>query len=112
MKINKLQLIICLFMARDGLFTSAQWVVTVAGSGAVGSTDGQGTQATFNGPRGVTVDKSGNIFISDWFSHQIRKINTSGYVSTFAGGGAAGGSPSGDAAQLSEHGPVLSADAE
>lgn len=40
-------------------------VSTVAGSGAQGSSDGAGTTAGFYRPQGVTVDASGNIFVSD-----------------------------------------------
>jgi sugar lactone lactonase YvrE len=61
-------------------------VTTVAGlAGVTGSADGVGAAARFNGPRGVAVDNSGNIFVADTFNDTIRKITPAGSVSTFAG---------------------------
>ena len=47
--------------------------------------DGPGNLAIFYGPAGVTVDQSGNIFVAEMWNNRIRKIDTNGYVSTFAG---------------------------
>lgn len=64
--------------------TQAGVVSTWAGSGAIGFDDGIGTLATFNGPDGITVDHSGNVFVSD--NHNIiRKITPDREVTTFAG---------------------------
>jgi sugar lactone lactonase YvrE len=60
-------------------------VSTVAG-GTPGYQDGQGTNAKFNFPQGVVVDSYGNIYVADNANNRIRKIDTSGNVSTFAGG--------------------------
>jgi len=61
-------------------------VTTLAGrSGENGSVDGPGDVARFNQPWGVTVDSSGNVYVADSGSHTIRKITTSGIVSTIAG---------------------------
>jgi ATP-dependent protease HslVU (ClpYQ) peptidase subunit len=62
-------------------------VSTFAGSGIAGATDGSGIGASFNYPRGVTVDASGNIYIADNGNNKIRKITSSGVVSTLAGNG-------------------------
>ena len=59
---------------------------TFAGKGGVyGSADGTGSAARFYGPQGIAIDSSGNIFVSDSGNSIIRKITTSGVVSTLAG---------------------------
>ena len=65
-------------------------VITLAGSGASGSTNGSGTDASFNHPRGMAVDKRGNVYVVDHDNHKIRKISPRGEVSTVAGSGAQG----------------------
>ena len=65
-------------------------VTTFAGSGVGASVDGQGTAASFNGPRGITIDSFGNLYISDFNNNIIRKIDTSANVTTFAGSGVDG----------------------
>jgi sugar lactone lactonase YvrE len=60
-------------------------VTTLAGNGNRGHQDGTGSQATFDDPTGITVDASGNVFVTDNNSSLIRKITPDGQVSTFAG---------------------------
>ena len=61
-------------------------VSTLAGLGkASGTNDGVGTAARFNGPQGVAVDVGGNVYISDSGNQTIRKIDTTGLVTTLAG---------------------------
>lgn len=67
-------------------------VSTFAGTGVVGSTDGNVSVAEFNGATGVCVDSFGNIFVADYYNNKIRKIDTLGDVSTVAGSGAIGSS--------------------
>jgi len=67
--------------------TPAGVVSTLAGTGSIGATDGIGSLATFNEPWGITCDTLGNIFIADTKNYKIRKIDSSGIVSTVAGTG-------------------------
>lgn len=65
-----------------------------------GFVDGPGISAKFSYPRGIAVDATGNLYVTDTYNHKIRKIDTSGNVTTFAGSiqGAADGT--GTAAQF------------
>ncbi len=74
-------------------------VITFAGTGDVGRTDGPAAQAEFNWPRNLLFDDQWNLYISDSSNDVIRKINTDGEVTTFAGSGGRGhqDGPKGDA---------------
>ena len=65
-------------------------VTTIAGSGAPGFLNGQGTSAQFNAPRAISVDSTGNIYVVDYNNNRIRKITDTGSVSTLSGTGAFG----------------------
>lgn len=60
---------------------------TLAGTGQAGQRDGAAAQAQFNGPTGVAVDWQGNVYVSDTYNDQIRKIDMQGMVTTLAGTG-------------------------
>jgi sugar lactone lactonase YvrE len=70
-------------------------ITTVAGNGLpmCGNTPcptgdgGPATLANLNYPTGVAVDSSGDILIADSFDNRIRKVDSSGTISTLAGDG-------------------------
>ena len=61
-------------------------VSTLAGSGRAGKDNGIGMNATFNMPTGLCADGNGNLYVTDYNSHLIRKIVISTReVTTLAG---------------------------
>ena len=67
-------------------------ISTVAGNGTrgFGGDGGAATAAQLNRPVDVAVDGSGNLYIADNFNHRIRKVDSSGNISTVAGNGTRG----------------------
>jgi sugar lactone lactonase YvrE len=66
--------------------TSAGVVSTLAGSSANASyKDGTGAAAFFNTPIGISIDSSGNLYVADSANDVIRKITSTGVVTTFVG---------------------------
>jgi sugar lactone lactonase YvrE len=79
-------------------------ISTIAGNGTAGYSGdgGQATAAEINSPGNVAIDASGNIYIADFGNNTVRKINTSGIISTFAGNGVMGYSGDGGNATAAE----------
>jgi uncharacterized protein (TIGR03437 family) len=63
-------------------------ITTVAGTGAQGYSGdgGQAASAALNRPEGIAFDSAGNMYIADTNNNAIRKVATSGVISTIAGG--------------------------
>ncbi len=55
-----------------------------------GFLDGLIQNAKFYRPYGIETDKWGNLYVADEWNHAIRKISTTGYVTTIAGNGKSG----------------------
>jgi sugar lactone lactonase YvrE len=65
-------------------------VITLAGNGTEGFTDGEAESAEFRFPNGVAVDRQDNLYIVDAGNFCIRKITKNGVVLRFAGSGIRG----------------------
>ena len=59
-------------------------VVTVAGTGAAGFSGDRGpaASASLNGPYGLAVDGTGNLYISDNSNRRVRRVTPAGIIST------------------------------
>ena len=64
-------------------------ITRVAGTGqsGFGGDGGQAVLAKLNFPFGVCTDSQGNVYIADEGNNRVRKIDTNGIITTFAGGG-------------------------
>jgi sugar lactone lactonase YvrE len=82
--------------------TTGGAVTTIAGSGPEtadtqaggGYVEGPALSAKFYAPADVALN-GGNLYIADYFNHRIRKMDSNGNVTTFAGTGTTGGSGGG-----------------
>lgn len=74
---------------RVRLISTAGIVSTIAGGPGAGDwLDGLGTNSRFNLPSGITIDPSGNLYVSDNGNTCLRKITPTGQVTTLAGAAA------------------------
>jgi hypothetical protein len=67
-------------------------IATIAGTGTSGYSGdgGPATSAQLNNPHGIAVDGAGNVYVADSPNQRIRKIDTSGRITTVAGTGTSG----------------------
>ncbi len=65
-------------------------VTTFAGSGVMGTANGQGKAASFSNMMGLAVDSLGNVYVADSHNNLVRKISPDGLVTTVAGSGLVG----------------------
>ena len=66
-------------------------ITTIAGTGVVGFSGdgGPATMAQLDKPEAIAVDAAGNVFFDDTDNDRIRRIDTSGIITTVAGNGTA-----------------------
>ena len=69
-------------------------ITRVAGTGTAGNSgdDGPATDAELNGPVGVAVTADGGFLVTDYDSHVVRKVSSTGVITRVAGTGTAGNS--------------------
>ena len=65
-------------------------IITFAGNGTAGATDGTATRQEFYYPAIVAANSNDELFVTDQNNHKIRKISPTGLVTTYAGTGVAG----------------------
>ena len=81
-------------------------ISTIAGTGSAGFSGdgGVASAARLAFPRSVFVDTAGSVYIADRFNHRVRRINTSGNITTLSGDGVVGASGDGAAANVARLG--------
>jgi sugar lactone lactonase YvrE len=90
-------------------------ITTVAGTGTPGFSGdgGPATSAGLYSPQGVAVDAAGNLYIAEHYNYRVRKVSTSGTITTVAGNGSYGfsgdGGPATSAALANPHGLAVDA---
>jgi len=77
-------------------------IVTVAGKGYQGyfGDGGPATKAMLKQPAAVAFDSKGNMYISDMGNNRIRKVDSKGIISTFAGTGTFGWARDGETVEI------------
>jgi uncharacterized protein (TIGR03437 family) len=76
-------------------------IETVAGSGLNGD-QGPAIAAQISSIQGIAMDRFGNLFLSDTDNHRVRRVSSSGIITTVAGTGVAGFCGDGGAATAAQ----------
>ena len=86
------------------MVTTGGIITTIAGNGTSGYTGdgGQATAAELKSPHGIAFDAVGNIYITDQANNRVRKVTTSGIISTVVGNGTQGYTGDGGLATAAE----------
>jgi sugar lactone lactonase YvrE len=89
--------------------TAAGVIHTVAGNHACGFSGdgGPATSAQLNSARSVLADGNGNFYISDNSNGRVRKVDSTGTITTYAGNGQTGNGGNGGPATSASIGTVL-----
>ena len=91
-------------------------ITSVAGTGVEGYSGdgGPALDAQLSFPASVAVDAAGNLFIAEYFDHRIRRVDSSGIITSIAGTGEEGfsgdGGPAGRAQLSYPRGVAVDAD--
>jgi uncharacterized protein (TIGR03437 family) len=75
---------------RVNMATGTLSAIAGIGRSAYNGDNVSAVNAALNFPQGLAVDGAGNIYISDAFNFRIRKVSTSGIITTIAGTGQSG----------------------
>ncbi|HXS97449.1 MAG TPA: hypothetical protein VN736_22780 [Candidatus Limnocylindrales bacterium] len=81
----------CAAIAAVSVCCAQPVINTVAGNGTIlfSGDGGLATKAGLNAPTDMAVDAAGNIYIVEYGGNRIRKVDTTGKITTFAGNGTA-----------------------
>lgn len=62
-------------------------ITTLVGNGKniAGPKDGPALDVSLNNPQSLALDRDGNLYIADTYNHVVRKLDTKGTVTAFAG---------------------------
>ena len=74
----------------SGVITTVAGLAVATRGGRYSGDGGPATAATLNHPTSVAVDDAGNLYIVDCYNHRIRKVDSSGIITTVAGTGEGG----------------------
>jgi trimeric autotransporter adhesin len=84
-------------------------ITTVAGTGVLGSTGdgGLAVNAALSSPTCIYMDNNGNLFIADFFTPKIRKVDQAGFITAVAGSGINGFAGDGGSALSAQFAPGM-----